>query len=69
MRCYNGQPDKELQAIIDDDRKVGEEIAAMGLSITYFPVEQAWMVFDSNHHPVTGFCNSKRGALNAAQGK
>lgn len=66
MRCYNGQPDKDLQALLDDLRKAGEELAAVGLRATYFPMEGKWMVFDKNHRPIDGFHSSKRDAADAA---
>jgi hypothetical protein len=66
VRCYNGQPDDELKAVLDADEKAGEELAAKGLRATYFPVEQAWMVFDARHLPVTDFYPTKRSAANAA---
>ena len=45
MRCYNGCPDAELQAIIDDVDEAHKELAAAGARATYFPMEGKWRVF------------------------
>lgn len=62
MRCYDGCPDKELQAFIDAEAKAHRELAKLGLRATYFPMEGAWMAF-RDHVSVTGFCNTVRGCL------
>lgn len=66
MRCYNGCPDKELQAMLDDKRKARQELVAAGLHATYFPMEGKWMVFDKDYNAVTGFCDSVREAADTA---
>lgn len=45
MRCYNGCPDKELQAVLDDNAAAEIELAVFGARATYFPMEERWMVF------------------------
>lgn len=65
MRCYNGCPDDELQALLDDAKRAEQELAAAGMRAVYFPSEGAWMVF-RDLTAVTGFCGSKRAAANAA---
>jgi len=65
MRCYNGCPDSELQALLDDAKKAGEELAKKGMRAVYFPAEGAWMVF-KNLAPVTDFHYSKRSAADTA---
>jgi hypothetical protein len=59
MRCYNGCPDSALKAKWADDARIDKQLAAVGLRAIYFPVEQQWMVFDSEHKPVTDFQGSK----------
>lgn len=68
MRCYNGCPDKELQALIDDMKLASKELAAIGARATYFPMEHKWMVFSDNK-AITGFHDTKRQAANAALGR
>lgn len=65
MRCYNGCPDKELQAVLDDNAAAEIELAVFGARATYFPMEERWMVF-KDYKPVTDFHSSKRLAANAA---
>lgn len=65
MRCYNGCPDSELQALIDDSAKATQELKAIGAHATYFPVEDQWMVF-KDYQPLTGFHGTKRQATNSA---
>lgn len=65
MRCYNGAPDSELQAFLDDSELASQQLAAVGMRATYFPMEGQWMVF-RGLHAVTGFYPTKRGAANAA---
>lgn len=65
MRCYNGCPDSELQAILDDNELASKELAAIGARATYFPMEQKWMVF-KDYKAITEFHNTKRQAANAA---
>lgn len=65
MRCYNGCPDSELQAFLDDQALATKELAAIGARATYFPMEQKWMVF-KDYEAITEFHNTKRQAANAA---
>ena len=65
MRCYNGCPDKELQALLDDQALATKELAAIGARATYFPMEQKWMVF-KDYEAITEFHDTKRQAANAA---
>lgn len=68
MRCYNECPDKELQAVIDDDKAARGELAAMGVRAVYFPSEEMFMGFDAEYRAVTGFCRSARAVLNNLKG-
>lgn len=68
MRCYDGCPDSQLQAKIDADTRVEKSLAKRGMSVTYFPVEQGWMVF-KGYHPVTEFHPSLQSAAHAALGQ
>lgn len=65
MRCYNGCPDSELQALLDDQALATKQLAAIGARATYFPMEQKWMVF-KDYEAITEFHNTKRQAANAA---
>lgn len=68
MRCYDGCPDKELQAVIDDNKAAREALAGMGVRAVYFPGEEMFMGFDTEHRAVTGFCRSVRAVLNNLKG-
>lgn len=57
MRCYDGCPDSELQALIDAKIKARKEIESLGYTVTYFPMEDKWMAF-KNYLPATKFHNS-----------
>jgi len=65
MRCYNGCPDSELQALIDDNTLATKQLATIGAHAIYFPMESAWMVFKDNE-AITEFHSTKRSAANAA---
>ena len=67
MRCYNGAPDKELQALMDDSERAGKELEALGLHATWFPMEQGWVVFRGIHPVNDDFYSSRRAAANAMQ--
>lgn len=58
MRCYNGCPDTELQALIDDNARIRAAAEVRGFHITWFPMGEFYQAFDSNHRPVTGECGS-----------
>lgn len=60
MRLYNGCPDSELQAKLDDDKLAGNQLAKIGLRATYFPMEQKWMAFDCDSLAVSEFYDTKR---------
>ena len=68
MRCYNGCPDDELQALLDDKALATKQLAAIGARATYFPTEQKWMVF-KDYEAITEFHETKRQAANAAIGR
>jgi len=65
MRCYNGCPDSELQAFLDDQELATKQLAAIGSRATFFPMEQKWMVF-KDCEAITEFHDTKRQAANAA---
>jgi len=65
MRCYDGCPDKELQAIIDDCALARKQLADAGLTVTYFPMEGKWRVF-RNYTATGGFHDTLRQAADAA---
>lgn len=64
MRCYNGCPDSQLQAYLDNQKRLHKELAKLGATATYFPEEQKWMVF-KNHKAVTTFHSELAGAVHA----
>lgn len=66
MRCYDGCPDKEYQALLDGRALARKRLAAVGLRATYFPLESMYMVFDSNFLPFGPFYNSLADAAEAA---
>ncbi len=57
MRCYDGCPDKELQAVLDAASNAHAELRTKGLRATYFPMEGKWMVF-KDVQPVSEFKNT-----------
>jgi hypothetical protein len=69
MRCYNGCPDSELQALLDAQARARAELQAKlpGASATYFPMEEKWMVF-RDLQPLTGFKDTLIAAVAAAIG-
>lgn len=69
MRCYDGCPDEELQAVLDAKFEAHKQLADAGLRATYFPMEGQWMVFDTGFNPVTGFCDSVLEAADTALAK
>ena len=64
MRCYDGCPDSEYQAHLDDEAKASEELSKIGARATYFPMEGMWMVF-KDYKAISGFYPSKRAAASA----
>lgn len=68
MRCYNGAPDSELKAFLDDCELAERQLAAADMRATYFPMEGKWAVFNGRHMAVTGFFPTKRSAADAALG-
>lgn len=60
MRCYNGCPDTELQAVWDAKADMRKKLDAMANSlgasayVTYFPLEGKWLAF-SNYKMISGF--------------
>lgn len=69
MKCYNGCPDKELQAILDDQANAQKELSKMDLHATYFPMEKRYMVFTENFKSDFVFHTSIREALDYNKGK
>lgn len=65
MRCYDGAPDSELQALLDGKDRCHKRLAKAGLKATYFPMEGKWMVF-KGHHAVTVFHTDLFSATHAA---
>ena len=68
MRCYNGCPDKELQALLDESARIDKELAAVGARATYFPMEERWIIFRGNEM-LTDFHSSKFAAATIAISK
>ena len=64
MRCYNGCPDSQLQAHIDEQNRLHKELSLRGATATYFPVEERWMIF-KDYKPVTEFHTTLAGAVDA----
>ena len=64
MRCYNGCPDSELQAVHDANADAKKRLKDAGASATYFPMEQKWLVFKGNR-PVGEFKSTILEAANA----
>lgn len=58
MRCYNGQPDSDLQRVLDEQSRIQTEIKARGYSVTYFPNGEFYQAFDARYLPVTGECKT-----------
>ena len=52
MRCYDGCPDSKLQALIDERERLRKQLSAYDARCVYFPVEQAYQVWQGLH-PVT----------------
>ena len=42
MRCYNGCPDSELQALIDHRKALKDEAKSLGYRLTWYPSEERW---------------------------
>ena len=54
MRCYNGCPDSEYQALIDSCTVARGALLALGYTATYFPMEERYMAF-KGHRPASPF--------------
>lgn len=67
MRCYDGCPDAYLQSKIDSRDKARKRLENVGLTVTYFPLEQKWMVFKCNEL-ISDFYNSVEEAAHAVLG-
>lgn len=65
MRCYNGCPDKELQALLDSKEKAHKDLSKIGCRATYFPMEGKWLVF-KGLDIITDFFEDVRDAAAAA---
>lgn len=57
MRCYNGCPDDELQALINERARVKAAIVAAGYTVTYFPEGEFYSAF-KDYRPITGECKT-----------
>lgn len=73
MRCYNGCPDKELQALIDSRQAAKDEAKRLGIQLTWFPVEEKWaactsMDNDEPYRELSGYCTTIYQALEEAKG-
>lgn len=66
MRCYNGCPDSQLQAWLDEQKRLHAELAGMGIKATYFPAEERWMGF-KQYLPVTEFHTTLAGVVHACR--
>lgn len=53
FKLYNGCPNKELQAHLDSRNRMHSSLEQWGLRATYFPMEQGWAAFTSEHHQIT----------------
>ena len=72
MRCYDGCPDSELQALIDHKaalRKKVTERYGPGARVTYFPMEGAYRVYSADHKPLGVMSPSMDVAVNSALAK
>ena len=75
MRLYNGAPDSELKAIMDDNAAVRAEAKSLGIHLTWFPVEERWhasaisdtVVGTTAYQDLSGFHTTRRGALDEAK--
>lgn len=65
MKCYNGCPDKTLQAAIDADRVLDKELKEFGARAVFYPKEGKWMVWQG-YDCLTHFHSSKVEAAKAA---
>ena len=57
MRCYNGCPDSELKTYLQVQESYKQAITAAGYSVTWFPMEEKWLVF-KGYHAVSPFLNT-----------
>lgn len=64
MRCYNGQPDSELQRHLDEQSKMRAAIEAAGYSVTYFPNGEFYQGFNKDYIPVTAEHGTLRALAN-----
>jgi hypothetical protein len=60
MRCYDGCPDSQLQALIDRSNEAKRVIETLGASVTYFPMEGQFMAFQ-HYKPISRFHRSRAG--------
>lgn len=69
MRCYNGAPDTELQALLDYRAALRRQLETRGARICYFPMEQMWQVYSTDHKPLGVMSESFEEACNSAMEK
>lgn len=67
MRCYDGCPDDELQAILNRQSKLLHELQKLDseASVTYFPMEQRWQAHIWGN-PISGMHIDKADAIQEA---
>lgn len=54
MRCYNGCPDDELQAVWDNNDKARKYIVGAGYLVTWFPVEGKYRLCEKETYKAIG---------------
>lgn len=65
MRLYDGAPDDELKAHMDDLERCDRELAQHGARATFYPAEEKWAVW-VGFRQITEFHQSKRAATDDA---
>lgn len=68
MRCYNGCPDSEYQAHLDEQKRLSIILdkTIPGATCTYFPAEERYQCFTKDYRMIGEFSTTKAGAVHTA---
>jgi len=61
-RIYNGCPDSETQAWLDDKEQAKQKLSDAGFTVSFFPMEQKWMGF-KDYRSVSKFHDTIQGVV------
>jgi hypothetical protein len=66
FKCYDGAPNTALRNYLKRQEDIRNQLKSMGYRATYFPVEEQYMLFDSNCKIMSDFIWTLEGCLHHA---